>query len=105
MRVIGNVSPSMISIENYRPLPGYVQVRFRENIKEVNTSDNRIHKEISFFEYDEYTFVLRERENLQRDIEKNIADWLITGKTLEVNELASIVQDMKQALEIMGVYE
>lgn len=55
------------------------------------------------FEYDEYTFLLKDREGLREDIEGNLSDWLITGRTLEVNESASIVQDMKTALEILGV--
>lgn len=31
-----------------------------------------------------------------------MSNWLITGRTLEINEGASIVQDMKEALEIVG---
>jgi len=55
------------------------------------------------FEYDEYTFHLKDREGLKEDIENNLSDWLITGRTLEVNEGASIVQDMREALGIVGV--
>ena len=60
-------------------------------------------QEISMFEYDEYTFVLPDREGLREDIEANMADWLVTGRTLEVNEGASIIYEMKAALEILGV--
>ena len=55
------------------------------------------------FEYDEYTFVLPDREGLREDIEANMADWLATGRTLEINEGASILMDMKDALGIVGV--
>ena len=48
------------------------------------------------FEYDEYTFVLPDREGLREDIEANMADWLATGRTLEVNENASIVADQRR---------
>ena len=60
---------------------------------------------VTMYEYDEYVFLLKDREGLQEDIEANMADWLVTGRTLEVNEGASIIQDMKAALEIMGVNE
>lgn len=105
MRVKGNVSPNVLDIESYRPMPGYVEARLRENINETVEVDSMTEQEVTMFEYDEYTFVLREREGLREDIEANMADWLITGRTLEVNEGASIVQDMKAALEIMGVNE
>lgn len=103
MRVKGNVSPNVLDIESYRPMPGYVEARLRENVNEVIMVDEMTEQEIKMFEYDEYTFVLREHEGLREDIESNMTDWLITGRTLEVNEGASIVQDMKTALEILGV--
>lgn len=105
MRVKGNVSPNVLDIESYRPIPGYVEARLRENINEVTVVDEMTEQEIKMFEYDEYTFVIRERDGLREDIEANLNDWLITGRTLEINESASIVQDMKAALEIMGVNE
>lgn len=103
MRVKGNVSPVTLSMESYRPLKGYVEVRLRENIKEVTDIDPQTETSATMFEYDEYTFLLKDREGLQEDIENNLSDWLITGRTLEVNESASIVQDMKAALEILEV--
>ena len=105
MRVKGNVSPNVLGIESYRPIPGYVEARLRENINEVTVVDEMTEQEIKMFEYDEYTFVIREREGLREDIEANMADWLVAGRTLEVNEGASIIQDMKAALEIIGVNE
>lgn len=41
MRVKGNVSPVTLSMESYLPLEGYVEVRLRENIKEVTTLTRR----------------------------------------------------------------
>ena len=103
MRVKGNVSPNVLDIESYRPMPGYVEARLRENINEVTVVDEMTKQEIKMFEYDEYTFVIREREGLREDIEANMDDWLVTGRTLEINESASFIQDMKEALEILGV--
>lgn len=103
MRVRGNISPVTLSVETYLPLEGYVEVRLRENIKEVTETDPQTETPLTMFEYDEYTFLLKDREGLREDIESNLSDWLITGRTLEVNESASIVQDMKAALEILEV--
>lgn len=94
MRVQGNTSPDVMLLEPYHPLQGYVELRLRENIEVF--SEN-------LCEYDEYTFLLKDREGLREDIEVNLTDWLITGRMLEVNEMSSAVQDMKQALEILGV--
>lgn len=80
-----------------------MEVRLRENIKEVTETDPQTETPLTMFEYDEYTFLLKDREGLREDIESNLSDWLITGRTLEVNESASIVQDMKAALEILEV--
>lgn len=103
MRVRGNISPNVFDIESYRPMPGYVEARIRENIKEVTVTDDMTETEITMFEYDEYTFLLKEKEGLKEEIKSNMADWLITGRTLEINEGASIYQDMKEALEILEV--
>lgn len=103
MRVKGNVSPVTLSMESYPPLEGCVEVRLRENIKEVTETDPQTETSVTKFEYDEYTFILKDREGLQEEIESNLNDWLITGRTLEVNESASIIQDMRAALEILEV--
>lgn len=105
MRVRGNVSPNVLDIEAFAPMPGYVEVRLRENIKTVIVPDTmgETETEITMYEYDEYTFHLREKEGLKTEIEANMSDWLTTGRTLEINEGASIVQDMKDALGIVGV--
>ena len=105
MRVRGNRSPSVLIIEAYHPLPGYVEVRLRENIKEVTETDPQTETSVTMFEYDEYTFHLEERLGLREEIEKNMSDWLATGRVMEVNFGASIVQDMTLALTVMGVSE
>lgn len=59
MRVKGNVSPVTLSMESYLPLEGYVEVRLRENIKEVTDIDPQTETSVTMFEYDEYTFLLK----------------------------------------------
>lgn len=94
MRVQANNPPITMTLESYLPMSGYVELRLRENVTKVSSE---------IYEYDEYTILLKDREGLAEEIEANINDWLITGRTLEVNENASIIQDMKKALEILGV--
>ena len=96
MRVRGNVSPSVLNIEPYAPNAGHVEVRLRDNINPIVETDEMTGQEISMFEYDEYTFVLPDRDGLRADIEANMADWLATGRTLEVNQNASIVADQRR---------
>ena len=103
MRVQGNINPNPVSVTDYRPIPGTAEIRLRENINAVTVSDEVTGQSVSMYEYDEYTFILPDREGLRDDIEANIADWLITGRTLEVNQNASILQDMKTALAVLGV--
>ena len=96
MRVRGNVSPNVLNIEPYAPKAGHVEVRLRDNIDPIVEKDDMTGQEISMFEYDEYTFVLPDRDGLRADIEANMADWLTTLRTLEVSENASIVADQRR---------
>lgn len=96
MRVKGNVSPVTLSMESYLPLEGYVEIRLRENIREIAETDTQTNTTTTMFEYDEYTFHLKAREGLRADIESRFNDWLITGRTLEVDERASALCAAKQ---------
>lgn len=96
MRVQGNVYPESITVETYLPIPGMVEVRLMDNINPIVETDEMTGREISMFEYDEYTFVLRDIEGLRDHIEANMADWLATGRALEVNQNASIVSDQRR---------
>ena len=101
MRVKGNISPNVLNIEPYASKVGHVEVRLRDNINPIVETDKMTGQEISMFEYDEYTFVLPNREGLREDIEANMVDWLATGRTLEVNPNASIVAKITEINEAM----
>lgn len=103
MRVQGSGLPETISIESYFPKPGTVEVRLRENIEGRTYTDEITQRQYTMYEYDEYLFHLPEKEGLREEIEGNLDEWLLTGRTIEVNARASIVQDMRTALTIMGV--
>lgn len=96
MRVKGNVLPNVLNIEPYAPKAGHVEVRLRDSINPIVEKDWMTGQEIPMFEYDEYIFILPDREGLRDDIEESIAEWLATGRTMEVHENASIVADQRQ---------
>lgn len=93
MRVQGNASPAAVTVESYWPMPGYVEIRAHENIKDITPADDK--STTPLYEYDEYVFHVKQRDGLQQEIENNLVDWLQTGRMLEVNDRASTVQDMK----------
>ena len=94
MRVQGDVYPEAITVESYLPIPGMVEIRLRENVTQMADT---------LYEYDEYTTLMKDRPSLKEDIAANLSDWPVTLRTLEVNENASILRDMREALEILGV--
>lgn len=98
MRVRGNVAPTPMLVEPYPARAGYAEIRLRENVKAVTETDTQTQDAITMFEYDEYTFQVPDREGLRMDIESHLADWIATGRTVEVNESASIMQDVKAEL-------
>ena len=87
MRVQGNVYPEIITVESYLPTPGMVEVRLRENVVKM---------EETLYAYDEYITRMKDRPGLKEDISSNLSDWLITLRTMEVNENASIVADQRR---------
>lgn len=100
MRVRGNVIPQQLLIE---PLPGnrnYVNIRIVNNVSEVVVDGDT---PVTLYEYDEYQIALKYYDGIQADIESNIEDWMITARTLEFNENASVYRDMKEALAILEV--
>ena len=95
MRVNGNISPDVLSIENYEPIPGKVEVKLRENINEVEKTDEMTGETITLYEYDEYSFILDNEKNLKKKIQNHIEDWLTTGRTLEVAPNATLYVSAK----------
>lgn len=92
MKVKGNNLPEAVHIERYLPKAGYVEVRLTENAVQL---------EENLWEYDEY--VLHVKGVTKEEVEANLSDWLITGRTLEVNENASEMADRKATMDVLGV--
>ena len=86
MKRTGGKPSKRVTLSYYDPKPDYVEVRLRENVRQHPDGE---------FEYDEYVIHVKEKDGLQAEIESNLAEWLATGRMLEVNENASVVQDMR----------
>lgn len=99
MRVQGNGIPKQIHIEPVAFQPGMVEIRLRENVREAD-------EENTYF-YDEYVFCLPDRPELETQIQNNLSHWLSTGRCREVKANASILYDLRSALNTLyqGVTE
>lgn len=103
MRVKGSIKPDVVDVTVFEPIPGKAEVKIRENIVPFTDADPVTGEDVTGFEYDEYTFILDDAIGLGKTIKDNLGDWLATGRTLEINEGASTLRDMKDALKIVGV--
>lgn len=93
MRMIGNMIPKTILIEPYHLKTGYVELRIRKNIEDISKDG------VSLFKYDEYIFHLKDRKDLEKDVESNFSDWIATGRGLEVNENATIICELREEIK------
>ena len=96
MRVRGNIEPEQIRIERYYPNPKLAEIRVVENIKDVSEI-NEDDKVTPIYEYDEYTFLVNYTPNLRAEVEADIANWLATGRSLEVKSNASALCEAKES--------
>lgn len=92
MRIQGNIYPEVVTVEAYLPTPGMVEIRLRENVKEVSVTDEMTDTTTIMYEYDEYTKVVPYSPGLREDIAANLSDWLVTLRSLEVDGNASILR-------------
>lgn len=103
MRVKGNLEPQSVTVESCFGEVNMANVRLRTNIQQVTKIDPQTEQEITLYEYDEFILKVKNYDGLQHDIEENFNDWVATGRVLEINESASAVVEMKEALKILGV--
>lgn len=92
MRVRGNIYPQSVTVETYLPTPGMVEIRLRENVKEVSVTDVMTDTTTIMYEYDEYAKVVPDSPGLKEDIAANLSGWLVTLRSLEVDGNASILR-------------
>jgi hypothetical protein len=84
VRVQGNVKPDTIAIYP-ATMPGYDTVYIRDNISPVTVTAEE--GTVEMFEYDEYKFTVPTVDKLA--VEANFADWVATGRSMEVSPSAS----------------
>lgn len=87
MRVIGDYVPDKISIIDSPVKEGYVEVKIRENVEPYSHEDEETY---SGYQYDEYQFTVSKRDDLEKDIEENWSTWVESGKTQELNPMATM---------------
>ena len=94
MKVIGNVSPNPVSVEQ-NLANNLVEIRLRENVRKISEEGLKSDEQIEMYQYDEYVLHIPNREGLKEDIESDLQDWLMTGRKLEYNPIASAVKDLE----------
>lgn len=90
MRVKGNIKPDVLSIEEYAPIEGKVELRVRENISEFTETDSRTEEAITGYQYDEYAFIIDNEKGLEKKVKADLDNWIATGRALEVSPMASL---------------
>lgn len=73
-------------------------IRFAVNVTEKVISDGEEQAEQIVFEYDSYSLTVKNRPDLEKDINNNYDDWLEKAKQLERDELAAEVRAKRDAL-------
>ena len=103
MRVIGDLFSETVVINPYLSNQKLVEVRIRNNVKpyqKINPNTNEVY---NGFICDEYIFHIPNKENLKEEILNNFNAWVEAGRASEIEEKATLVQEMKEALETLGV--
>lgn len=73
-------------------------IRFAVNVTEKVISDEEEQAEQIVFEYDSYSLTVKNRPDLEKDINNNYDDWLGKAKQIEHDELANEVRAKRDAL-------
>lgn len=102
MKVKGSTEPmSAYSIEVQPDKPGYVLIRFYENVEEY-TED-----EVTGWKWDEYHALVLNRDGLAAEIENNLAFWVQLAKDTEATaierEAQRIEHEQKEAMLVPDV--
>ncbi len=81
MKVKGSKAPSgAYNIEPQPNKPGYMMVRFYENVEEYTDDD------FAGWQWDEYHVLVLNRDGLAAEIENNLAFWVQLAKDAEASE-------------------
>ena len=90
MRVIGDNVPERIGIVKAPQREGYVEVKIRESVTPYSKEDEETGQVYKGYTYDEYTFTVPQKDGLEAEIDANFAMWTESGKTQELNPMATM---------------
>lgn len=86
MKVQSAVAPEFFSINRFYPMPGYMEIRLRENINSIRPTDDASDNPEVVFEFDEYILKLKNRDGLEADIKANFDAYLIEARNIELRK-------------------
>ena len=86
MKVQSAVAPEFFSINRFYPMPGYMEIRLRENINSIRPTDDASDNPEVVFEFDEYKLKLKDREGLEADIKANFDAYLTEARNIELRK-------------------
>ena len=84
MKVQSAVAPEFLSINRFYPMPGYMEIRLRENINSIRSTDDASDNPEVVFEFDEYILKLKNRDGLEADIKANFDAYLTEARNIEL---------------------
>jgi len=84
MIVTGNLSPAPLFLEFHPQDRTKVIVFLRENIEIIQIEFEE--GTVEMFQYDEYQILAKYYDGIQADIERDIDNWIATGRTLAGKE-------------------
>ena len=102
MKVKGSKAPSgAYNIEPQPNKPGYMMVRFYENVEEYTDDD------FTGWQWDEYSVLVLNRDGLAAEVESNLAFWVQLAKDAEASaierEARRIEHEQKEAALVPDV--
>lgn len=102
MRVRGNIAPEQVSVEAYSE-PGRVEVRIRENVSKVTTTDQTSGESNTYYEYDEYTVI--SDVVTKEDVLKDLPAWIATGRSIETSvQESALIELQEQGFSQVALY-
>ncbi len=96
MKVNGSVNPPVLLFEH--KFNGMAEMRFRENVTEVQDKTEDGKEAGISYNYDEYLLVMPDRDGLEKIVQDNTATWLAYAKQQEAEKQAQVIRDKRDKL-------